>query len=734
MKMRSFILGILTALTGWLFPTTPLNAQVVSNDPNFTPALLNSGLSVPSGVVFRPPTGDLLVSQQNQVSIVNATTGATSRFVSIPGTFPDKIDVRSSDGLVSVIIGPFGPINFYNSSGSFQGSIDESVIGNANLGLIGPETTACLSGSVFDTSGNLFVAAGPALPDTPSGCSSTTTWGIYEFAGSPGSTPWTATPTLVTPFFASVVIGDMAYSAAKPPAGTLYAIDSQNNNVYEISLSPCGEDCTISRLVAHVFTAVNPRGIAIDSLLGDLYITDFGGTNVFRVPARGFPEETNPPVFATGFSNTLRLAFDNTGNLYINETNGGNLWKFGRNSGATQLVALTSGKINAFSFPNPLARMSDQTQTLMIPASANLGGAAFLRDVFVPVDPSTLNTALQNGTAGDTSFFGGAPVAKETTCIQVPSAASSPTHPNCVVLIQQCFDANQNPFAICPVQEPSGSTDLIQLTFTYAGPQPTNPAFLIGFDTGDGQDITDITTGASTDPTTSGGTKGLCSKDFGAMVPAGSADFSLTVSPSTLDLTATNSASATVTVTPVKLFIPTPVALGVSDVPAGLLATLTPPTVNLSANVTASSVLNVGLSTNTTVAGMTAIVANLLVNSCIDNPGIANALTSKLSAAQMAIDGRQIQAAINILNAFNNQVRAQAGKHIAASCTTIFPLLVTGTLFSGEIRLTSANVALAPATLLSTEVQGIISSLKASLATADPLTGFVVNSSGQKSK
>lgn len=725
MKMRSFILGILTALTGWLFPTTPLNAQVVSNDPNFTPALLNSGLSVPSGVVFRPPTGDLLVSQQNQVSIVNATTGATSRFVSIPGTFPDKIDVRSSDGLVSVIIGPFGPINFYNSSGSFQGSIDESVIS--------PETTVCLSGSVFDTSGNLFVAAGPALPDNPNGCLSTT-WGIYEFAGSPGSTPWTATPTRVTTFTSSVVIQDMAYSAARPPAGTLYAIDSQNNDVYEVSLSPSCEGCRISpSFVAHVLTAVNSRGIAIDSLLGDLYITDFGGTNVFRVPAPGLPGDPSSLVFATGFTNTLRLAFDNTGNLYINETNGGNLRKFARNSGATSLVALTSGKINAFTFTNPNAAMSDQKQTLMIPASANLDGAAFLRDVFVPVDPNTLNTTLQNGTTGDTSFFGGAPVPAGTTCIQVPSAASSPTHPNCVVVIQQCFDANQNPFAICPVQEPSGSTDLIQLTFTYAGSQPTNPAFLIGFDSGDGQDITDITIGSNTDPTVSGGTKGLCSKDFGALLPAGSGDFSLAVSPSTLDLTATNSGSASLTLTSVNFFA-SAVALGVSDVPSGLVATLTPPSVNLSANGTASSVLNVGLSTNSTVADMTTIIANLLANGCIDNPGIANALTSKLSAAQMAIVGGQIQTAINILSAFNNQVRAQAGKHIAASCTTIFPLLVTGTPFVGTMRLTSANVALAPATLLSTEVQGIITSLKASLATADPITGFVGNSSGRKSK
>lgn len=716
MKMRSFILVILTALTGWLFSTAPLNAQVVSNDPNFRPILLNSRLSQPSGVVFRPPTGDLLVSQQNQVSIVNATSGATSTFASIPGTFPDKIDVRSSDGLVAVIIGPFGPINFYNSTGSLQGSIDESVIGNADLGLISPETTVCLSGSVFDTSGNLFVAAGPAgsLPEgTPNGCLPTTTWGIYEFAGSPGSTPWTATPTLVTRFFASVVIQDMAYSAARPPAGTLYAIDSQNKEVSEVSLSPCGDCNILPRRVAHVFTAVNPRGIAIDSLLGDLYITDFGGTNVFRVPAGGFPEETNPPVFATGFTNSLRLAFDNTGNLYINEINGGNLWKFGRNSGATPLVALTSGKINAFSFPNPLARMSDQTQTLMIPASASLGGAAFLRDVFVPVDPHSLDTTLQNGTRGDTSFFGGARVPPGTSCIQVPSAASSPTHANCVVVIQQCFDANQNPFAICPVQEPSGSTDLIQLTFTYAGSLPNNPAFLIGFDNGDGQDITDITTGSSADGTIGGGTKGLCSKDFGAMLPAGSEDFSLTVSPSTLDLTASNPASATVTLTSLSPFILT-VGLGVSDVPAGLSATLTPPSVELNANGTASSVLNVGLSTNTTVAGMTTIIANLLVNGCIDNPGIANALTSKLSAAQMAIGGGQIHTAINILNAFDNQVRAQAGKHIAASCTTIFPLLVTGTPVAGEMRLTSANVALAPVTLLSTEVQGIITGLKAS--------------------
>ncbi|HEX2666709.1 MAG TPA: hypothetical protein VHM93_28030 [Candidatus Acidoferrum sp.] len=91
---------------------------------------------------------------------------------------------------------------------------------------------------------------------------------------------------------------------------------------------------------------------------------------------------------------------------------------------------------------------------------------------------------------------------------------------------------------------------------------------------------------------------------------------------------------------------------------------------------------------------MTTMIENLRANG-IDNPGITNALTSKLSAAQMPIGGGPIQTAVNISRPFNNQVRAQAGKHIAASCTTDFPLSVTGTPFAGTTRLTSANAALA---------------------------------------
>jgi hypothetical protein len=120
-----------------------------------------------------------------------------------------------------------------------------------------------------------------------------------------------------------------------------------------------------------------------------------------------------------------------------------------------------------------------------------------------------------------------------------------------------------------------------------------------------------------------------------------------------------------------------------------------------------------------------------LAAGCIDNSGIANALSSKLSGAQAALGKGQIPTAVNVLAAFNDQVQAQAGKHISASCTTEFPLIVQGTVTTnGEIRLDSANVIFSPATVLTTNVLGLITSLKASVATTDPITGFVVNSSG----
>ena len=48
----------------------------------------------------------------------------------------------------------------------------------------------------------------------------------------------------------------------------------------------------------------------------------------------------------------------------------------------------------------------------------------------------------------------------------------------------------------------------------------------------------------------------------------------------------------------------------------------------------------------------------------ITNAGVANALQAKLDGAQAALDRGQPDVAINQLNAFVNQVQAQAGVHI----------------------------------------------------------------------
>ena len=119
---------------------------------------------------------------------------------------------------------------------------------------------------------------------------------------------------------------------------------------------------------------------------------------------------------------------------------------------------------------------------------------------------------------------------------------------------------------------------------------------------------------------------------------------------------------------------------------------------------------------------MTTMIENLRANG-IDNPGITNALTSKLSAAQMAIGGGPIQTAVNISRAFQQSSPSTSRQTYCRLVHHCLLPLPAGTSFVGAMRLTPASVALAPPAPLSTEVQGIITSLKASVAAADPKTG-----------
>jgi sugar lactone lactonase YvrE len=104
------------------------------------------------------------------------------------------------------------------------------------------------------------------------------------------------------------------------------------------------------------------------------------------------------------------------------------------------------------------------------------------------------------------------------------------------------------------------------------------------------------------------------------------------------------------------------------------------------------------------------LIGEFLNAGCIDNAGVANALTSKLAAAQDAIDRGDIQTAINILTAFEKQVQAQSGKHILTSCSI-------------------PGVTSDPVIALSNGGQILIDNLRTSI-TPDPITGYVVDSNG----
>jgi hypothetical protein len=711
---------------GWRIPAQLRTSTVVSEDPNFTPAVLAPGLSVPSGVVFRASRGDLVLSQQgnNQISLVNANSGATTSFAT--QTSPDEIAVRSGDGVVAVktqVTGQIaGPIDFYSSTGTLLGSIPQ---GNPN---------GCITGMAFDASGNLFVAAGPVGAGGPGGCA-TTGWTLYEFMG---SIPWTATPSSVVTFFDGDLIEGVAFNPTPLPSGSLYAVSSTNGNIYQIFLCPACEFVSAS-LVATVPTTTdingNPHpgisGITIDPLLGDIYISEFGGTNMLRMPP---PQISDPPltVFATGFRNTFGVSFDSNGNLYVNETNNGNLWKFARNASAAPQQQIVQGQTMTFTNPNP--SMSDQVQTIFIPASANPNGAAKISVVFVPTSPDVLNARLTQGSNGDSNFFGGGPIPPGSTCVTVPS-----TNNNCLVTVQKCFNADGSEQAICTEREPDTSTDLIQLTTSYANPAGAPPAhFAIDFDTpSNNNSATDITTQPLDCCTGKGGTKSLCSQTY-FFVPGASAsgfrDFSIgPISPLPITVASGGSSSATVPVTSIDSFN-SPVALGVSDTPSGVTATLSQSSVTPAADTTdTSTTLTVSVGSSfesaTTTPNIATVIANLLASGCIDNSGIGNALTSKLSTAQAAINGGQLQTAINTLTAFKSQVRAQAGKHIGTSCTTTFTLIVSGQAF-GVTHLASANVSvtsLNAASILSADASSLISQLSV-VTNGDPITGFVLNS------
>jgi len=69
-----------------------------------------------------------------------------------------------------------------------------------------------------------------------------------------------------------------------------------------------------------------------------------------------------------------------------------------------------------------------------------------------------------------------------------------------------------------------------------------------------------------------------------------------------------------------------------------------------------------------TIEGLITFKEECFASGCIDNKGVANSLDQELKAAKNALDQGQVDTAVNILNAFINEVEAQSGKHISPRC------------------------------------------------------------------
>jgi hypothetical protein len=189
--------------------------------------------------------------------------------------------------------------------------------------------------------------------------------------------------------------------------------------------------------------------------------------------------------------------------------------------------------------------------------------------------------------------------------------------------------------------------------------------------------------------------------DIGAY-EARPANFSFsTIPPAPVDVG--GSGTTTVTVNSFEYFN-SPVTLSVATPPSGVSVSFGPNPVTPAPNGSASATLLITLAPTVTpgsymptitgtsaalvhsaqgsivVSATSASISNVIDDfaaiGAIDNSGIRQALTGKLSDAQSYIDAGNKQSAISVLNAMINQLSAQSGKHITASAASV---LITDT-------------------------------------------------------
>jgi hypothetical protein len=156
---------------------------------------------------------------------------------------------------------------------------------------------------------------------------------------------------------------------------------------------------------------------------------------------------------------------------------------------------ISQGSTTTFTYPNII------TQTLQLPADVLLNGAAFMAVKFMQIAPTDFSNTRLPATSTNL-WSGGSPVPAGTTLTPLKGTDGDA---NGIVAEKLCFDASGHSIGLCNIIAP---TTLIQLTSVYdtQSPQPS-PALIIATD---GQnDWANITDAFKSDPTISGGSKGL---------------------------------------------------------------------------------------------------------------------------------------------------------------------------------------------------------------------------------
>jgi hypothetical protein len=283
---------------GLLVHSVEVSAQVVSLDPNYTVSRLATGLQIPAGILYRPATNDLLVTQFDLGTIltVDASTGATGPFVDVK---PFAHSTRghwvaylasNSSGELFVPIYEDGPVLRFSPTGQFLGSF-----GFSNL-----------YGAAFDSNDNFYTASG----------SPTTT--ILRFPAKSLSSP-----TVYAGGFGS--LSDIAINATDE----LVVPDRPRSTLWQVTPGCVAAAC-------HTVLAGGVPGfarVAVDPVTQAAFASDeFGnviratGPGVFNPFARGFTQGSNSP-----------LGFDTAGNLYAADIPSGTIWKFTRRIAASTL-------------------------------------------------------------------------------------------------------------------------------------------------------------------------------------------------------------------------------------------------------------------------------------------------------------------------------------------------------------------------------------------------------------